>query len=91
MLIDTPGVGDTRGFEQDKKNFAMTLDYISSFKEIHGICILLKPNEARLTPSLRYCISQLFSQLHRNAAKNIVFCLTNTQGTLYKPGETFTG
>ncbi|KAK1776025.1 LOW QUALITY PROTEIN: hypothetical protein QBC45DRAFT_453543 [Copromyces sp. CBS 386.78] len=49
-LIDTPGIGDTRGLEQDNKNMADILH------KLHGILILLKPNASRLT--------QLLTQLH---------------------------
>ena len=87
-LIDTPGIGDTRGTEQDKKNFENILQFLSNHQEIHGICILLKPNNARLTVMFRFCIKELLTHLHRSAAQNIVFCFTNCRSTFYKPGDT---
>ena len=87
-LIDTPGIGDTRGVEQDKKNFESILSHISNFNEIHAILILLKPNSARLTVMFEFCIKELLVYLHKDAARNIVFCYTNTRGTFYKPGDT---
>ena len=87
-LIDTPGIGDSRGIEQDKKNFDSILGHISHIKEIHGICILLKPNNARLTVVFRFCIQQLLAHLHKDAARNIVFCFTHTRGNFYRPGDT---
>ncbi|POG58249.1 hypothetical protein GLOIN_2v1732398 [Rhizophagus irregularis DAOM 181602=DAOM 197198] len=87
-LIDTPGIGDTRGLDQDKKNFENILKYISHHRYINGICILLKPNNARLTVVFRFCIQELLSHLHRNAKDNIVFCFTNARGTFYRPGDT---
>jgi len=87
-LIDTPGIGDTRGIEQDKKNVANILAFLSNFDEIHGICILLKPNNARLNVMFQFCIKELLTHLHRSAAKNIIFCFTNARGTFYKPGDT---
>ncbi|PKC66902.1 hypothetical protein RhiirA1_379475 [Rhizophagus irregularis] len=87
-LIDTPGIGDTRGLDQDKKNFENILKYISYHRYINGICILLKPNNARLTVVFRFCIQELLSHLHRNAKDNIVFCFTNARGTFYRPGDT---
>ena len=86
-MIDTPGVGDTEGTEQDKKNFANTLRYIANLHEIHAICILLKPNESRMTIALRYYIGELLTHLHKNAARNIIFCFTNTRQTLYRVGK----
>lgn len=88
-LIDTPGIGDTRGIDQDKKNFQNILSTLAHHNEIHGICILLKPNNAKLTVMFRFCIKELLTYLHRDASKNIVFCFTNSRSTLYKPGDTF--
>ena len=59
-LIDTPGIGDTRGAEQDKENFESILSHISNFDELHAILILLKPNSARLSRHVRV--------LHQGAA-----------------------
>lgn len=91
QLIDTPGIGDARGIEQDKKNFQNILSTLSHLQEIHGICILLKPNSARLTVMFRFCIKELLMYLHRGASKNIVFCFTNSRSTFYKPGDTLPG
>ncbi|CAG7711416.1 unnamed protein product, partial [Allacma fusca] len=87
-LIDTPGIGDVRGITQDKENFKRILDHLSYVPEIHGICILLKPNNARLTIVFQFCIKELLTHLHRDASKNIVFCFTNARSTFYKPGDT---
>lgn len=87
-IIDTPGINDPKGLERDKENIDNILKFISSLEEIHGICILLKPNVARLTPSFRYCIFEFLTHLHSSAVDNIIFCFTNSRSTLYKPGDT---
>ncbi|CAG8672274.1 1645_t:CDS:2, partial [Cetraspora pellucida] len=87
-FIDTPGIGDTRGLHTDEKNFEKILKYISQFDQLNGICILLKPNNARLTIMFRFCIQELLSHLHKDARDNIVFCFTNCRGTFYRPGDT---
>ncbi|CAG8615968.1 4350_t:CDS:1 [Ambispora gerdemannii] len=87
-LIDTPGIGDTRGLDQDKKNFENILRYISYHNHLNGICVLLKPNESRTSVLFRFCIQELLSHLHKSAKDNIVFCFTNARGTLYRPGDT---
>lgn len=89
-LIDTPGMGDTRGPEKDEENFKCILNYLASFDELHGVVILLKPNNARLNLVFKYCINQLLAQLHKSAAANIMFCFTNARGTFYRPGDTIT-
>ncbi|RIB14169.1 hypothetical protein C2G38_2096597, partial [Gigaspora rosea] len=88
-LIDTPGIGDTRGIKYDEKNFENILKNISQHKYLNGICILLKPNNARLTITFKFCIQELLSHLHKSAKDNIVFCFTNTRGTFFRPGDTF--
>ena len=87
-LVDTPGIGDVRGVEQDKENFKRILSHLSNLNEIHGICILLKPNNARLTVVFQFCIKELLTHLHMDASKNIVFCFTNARSTFYRPGDT---
>ena len=89
-LIDTPGVGDTRGIDQDKENFRNILSHIARYNTLNGICILLKPNNARLDITFKYCIKELLANLHKDARHNIVFCFTNARSTLYRPGDTLT-
>ena len=86
-LIDTPGMGDTRGPEQDYKNVDNVLSVLARFNQLNGVCILLKPNETRLDVIFRFCIQELLKQIHKDAVENIAFCFTNTRGTFYKPGE----
>ncbi|KAK0658513.1 hypothetical protein QBC41DRAFT_351365 [Cercophora samala] len=88
-LIDTPGIGDTRGLSYDKKNMSDILKTLSSYDELHGILILLKSNNSRLTVTFNFCIKELLVHLHRNAAANIVFGFTNTRISNYTPGDTF--
>ena len=86
-LIDTPGIGDTRGYSQDRINFQKTMTFISRFTKLNGICILLKPNNARLTVMFEFCVLELLAHLHKDACKNICFIFTNTRGTFYAPGD----
>jgi GTPase SAR1 family protein len=86
-IIDTPGIGDTRGVNTDAENCASILEVVSTLSKLHGICFLFKANDARLTPTLKYCISELLLRLHKNAVENIVFCFTNAKGTFYRPGQ----
>ena len=83
-LIDTPGIADCRGADQDVLNFSSILQYIAHIPEIHGICILLKPNNSRMNIVFKYCINELLTHLHVSAAENIAFCFTNARGTFYR-------
>lgn len=88
-IIDTPGIGDPRGVEQDKINVDNILRFVSSLDEIHGICLLLKPNNARLTTFFKFCIKEILAHLHKSSVHNLLFCFTNTRSTFYKPGDTY--
>lgn len=72
-LIDTPGIGDTRGPLQDKKNLENIIRTLSNYDVLHGIVILLKPNSSKLNVMFRFCIDELLTHLHKGAVKNIVF------------------
>jgi GTPase SAR1 family protein len=87
-LIDTPGMGDVRGVEQDKLNMQSILAVLAAIDNLHCICILMKPNITRLTPSFTYCIMELLTHLHKSSSQNIVFCFTNTRSTFYEAPET---
>ncbi|KAL7912004.1 hypothetical protein GGI35DRAFT_303913 [Trichoderma velutinum] len=88
-LIDTPGIGDTRGQSYDKENMANILKTISPYDKLHGILVLVKSNNARLTVTFKYCVKELLTHLHRSAAKNMAFGFTNTRISNYTPGDTF--
>ncbi|ESU43411.1 Ankyrin repeat protein [Giardia duodenalis] len=88
QLIDTPEIGDTRGYDYDGANFDKIIDFITDY-EIHGILILLKP-DTRLSASFKFCIEKLLARLPVGAKKNIVFCFTNARSTHYRPGDSYT-
>ncbi len=88
-LIDTPGIGDVRGTDVDAQNMANILRTLNQFRNLHRIIILLKPNTARLTLMFRFCVKELLSSLHRDAAHNIVWGFANTRQSNYMPGDAY--
>lgn len=87
-LIDTPGIADTRGIDQDNLNIDNILRQLQKYKELHAVCILLKPNNARITVQFEYCLKQILSHLEKSVCKNIIFIYTNSRSSLYRPGDT---
>ncbi len=87
-LIDTPGIGDTRGVAQDIKNIDHILTYVNTLPHLHAVCLLLKPNASRLNVFFRSCINQLLTYLTPIGFNNIIFCFTNSRSTFYAPGDT---
>lgn len=87
-LIDTPGIGDVRGIDRDNENFVRIINHLDHYEKIDAICVVMKPSNSRLTVLFKFCFHQLLAHLHSSAKNNIVFCFTNTRGTLYRPGDT---
>jgi GTPase SAR1 family protein len=87
-LIDTPGMGDTRGLDQDDLNMQHILSFINNLSHLNAICILLKPNESRLNVVFRSYFTRLLGFLGEDFRNNIVFCFTNTRSTFFAPGNT---
>jgi len=86
-LIDTPGINDTRGVDQDNKNMEHIFTYINNLSHLNAICLLLKPNNSKLTTFFRSCISQLFNYLTPISYGNVIFCFTNARSTFFTPGD----
>ncbi len=88
-LIDTPGIGDVDGIDADKRNFDSILTFLSNYEKLHAVCVLLKPNQSRLTVAFRFCVLELLTHLHKSLVQNIMFCFTHTRATFYNPGDTY--
>ena len=79
-------MADTEGLKQDEINFKYTLRYISTLKELNGIAILMDANRPKVNDAFKYCMGQLLTHLHKDAAKNIVFVFTKC-GQRKDPGK----
>ncbi|KAK3994279.1 hypothetical protein QBC44DRAFT_392776 [Cladorrhinum sp. PSN332] len=87
-LIDTPGIGDTRGLAQDQKNVRNVLSTLESVDKLDAILFLLKPNTPRLTKAFDFCMTELLSRLHRDTTANILFGFTNSRASNFSLGDT---
>ena len=87
-IIDTPGIGDTRGLEADKKNLENMINFIGQYRELNAICIIMKPNQARVSVQFKYCIVEILKFLNKSAADNLLFIFTNCRSTNYELGDT---
>ena len=92
-IIDTPGLLDTKDVgtythNTDKEHVNNILRLLSSYNEIHAICILLKANETRLSDAFQYIITEILRHLDKNASNNIIFVFTFAASTNFKPHTT---
>ncbi|CAF1071090.1 unnamed protein product [Adineta steineri] len=86
-LIDSPGFGDTRGFDQDQINMNHIFTYINQLSHLNAVCLLLKPSDSKLDIFFESCVRQLLTYLTPSGYGNIIFCFTNSRSTFYKPGN----
>lgn len=90
-LIDAPGLVDTSAnVDQDEINLKNILQFISSFKEIHGICIFLRPDERRFDTTMHYYFHEILKQFHTSAAQNLLFTFTHCGRFNFPGGSTGT-
>uniref|UniRef100_A0A914QB10 G domain-containing protein n=1 Tax=Panagrolaimus davidi TaxID=227884 RepID=A0A914QB10_9BILA len=87
-IMDSPGIGDARGLEQDQENMINILNALGQHEDLHAICLLFKANEPKLTQTMSYCIGELLLRLHKDAINNIFFFFTNSRVTDYSIGDT---
>ena len=80
-IIDIPGFGDTRGFEEEqkitekiKKKIKEELDYIN------GICIVTRSSNIRLTATQRYVFSKIMELFGNDVAENLIAMITFCDG-----------
>lgn len=78
-IIDTPGIGDTDGVEADKRNLEQTFLFLQTIELLHGIIFIVKGDESRHSLQFKFCIIELLTHLHKDAAANVVFCFTHSQ------------
>eukprot|EP00079_Xenopus_tropicalis_P013911 XP_002943512.2 PREDICTED: uncharacterized protein LOC100491922 [Xenopus tropicalis] len=82
-LIDTPGFGDTRGIEQDKKITAAIDRFFSSnhgIDQIDAVCFVVQSSLARLTHSQKYIFNAVFSIFGKDIKDNIMVLVNFSDG-----------
>ncbi|KAF7555747.1 hypothetical protein G7Z17_g1935 [Cylindrodendrum hubeiense] len=87
-FIDTPGILDTGGLNQDRLNMKDVFHTLKAIDKLSAVLFLLQPNETRMDDSFKFCITELLNHLHQDAAYNIMFGFTNAFGTNFTLGAT---
>jgi hypothetical protein len=54
--MDTPGLGDTRGIDQDDKNIDNILQTITMTPELNAIVIMMNGTDGRLSERILYVL-----------------------------------
>jgi len=76
-FMDTPGLGDSRGLDQDDKNITNILDTISKTPELNAIVVMVNGSDPRGNTRIKYIITRLMGILPNAVQNNIVVLLSN--------------
>eukprot|EP00731_Ephydatia_muelleri_P017206 Em0010g304a len=79
-IIDTPGFGDSRGIEEDKKNVKKIVDTINrDIEYVNCICLVINGRQARTSYQLKYVLTEISATLPKTAFNNLITVMTNCQ------------
>ena len=81
-IIDTPGFGDSRGMEEDKKHIKRIIDALKKEDYVNCVCLIINGRASRMSATLGYVLSEITSILPRTIIDNIIVVFTNTTGLL---------
>ena len=86
-IIDTPGLGDCRRMQEDKKNIIAALQ---DEEFINCICFIINGRQSHTSVTLKYSMSEITAVLPREILNNIFVVFSNTSDVLdlnFDPGE----
>ncbi|XP_059350252.1 uncharacterized protein LOC132087730 [Daphnia carinata] len=78
-VVDTPGFGDTKGLERDKKIMQQIQEYFKcqhGIQQLEAVCFVVQSSLARLTPTQQYIFDQILSIFGENIKNNIRLMVT---------------
>ena len=84
-IIDTPGFGDTRGLERDKRIIQQIKEFFSvkdgnGIDHLNGIGFVAQASLARLTPIQSYVFHSILSVFGNDVANNLFIMVTFADG-----------
>ena len=82
-IVDTPGFGDTKGLERDKKIISQIFSLSPSeggVDHLDAIGFVMQAYLARLTPTQRYIFDSILSVFGKNVGSNIFMMITFADG-----------
>ena len=81
-IIDTPGFGDSRGMDEDKKHTQMIIAALKEVEHVNCVCLVINGRLCRMTASLRYVLAEITAILPKTVLDNVVVVFTSIAGVL---------
>ena len=81
-LIDTPGFGDSRGMDEDKKHVVKIIDALKEETYINCVCLVVNGRQSRATATLQYVLNEITAILPNSIVDQIIVVFTNTADPL---------
>lgn len=75
-VVDTPGLGDTRGMAQDRENIQEIAAAVAALTDFNAIVLVHKATDCRLDAVLRYMLKEFQGMLPKECKKNILVAFT---------------
>eukprot|EP01084_Bolivina_argentea_P116797 207459_1 len=76
-IIDTPGFGDTRGIDRDKKLVTNIKSFFENVLDsIDAICFVVKATDTRLSASQKYIFNSVLNLWGKDVKENIFILMT---------------
>ncbi|KAI4901334.1 hypothetical protein NFI96_020767, partial [Prochilodus magdalenae] len=82
-IIDTPGIGDTRGMDKDveiARNLRDLFLHGTGVKDLDAVCLVLKSYQVRVSDRQRYIFEAVLSLFGKDIEDIIVLCITHSDG-----------
>lgn len=77
-IIDTPGFGDSRGIEEDRKHVAKIVATVKEVNYVNCVCLVVNGRNSRMTSTLRYVLTEITTILPKAILDNVIVVFTNT-------------
>lgn len=81
-VIDTPGFGDTEGFDKDRRiseGLHQLFKPDDGIREMHAVCIVLNAADIQLNERKRYILNEILSLFGKDINKHILLLLTHQE------------
>jgi len=80
-LVDTPGIGDTRGVDQDEANAHMIAEQVAKMGSFDAIILVYKGDDVRKDLSVTYILSELQSMMPKDFKSNLIVVFSHVTST----------